>query len=659
MTDDAAQMMRRLGVYSLGFLWQSALRRALRDAGWDVRAGSIGADAIGVWGRRGVAWRGAAMSRRSGKRLVTLEDGFVRSIDPGSGSPIISLIIDDIGIYYDARAPSRLERLILNGGGDVDRAKAGIAKLRTARISKYNQAPDMPDPPKGHILVVDQTQGDASVTWGGASADSFTRMLDAARAEHPGAEIIIKRHPETSSGAKGGYFTADRYDDARIISDAVNPWDLIEGAKAVYTVSSQLGFEALMAGKSVRCFGSPFYAGWGVTEDETTFDRREAPRTVEQIFAAAYLEYPVYFDPWRGGLSSFETSIDALRTLRTAHRRNLQPTVCSGVRLWKRKYVSAFLQGKDAPVRYEDNAAKAQALAEQKNARHVVWGASSGSANTRQLEDGFLRSAGLGASLTPPLSLALDDEGIYYDPHHPSRLEHLIARAPVDQSALTRAGSLKHKLIELGLSKYNLRGQPFRRPEHPRVILAVGQVEDDASIRLGASHVKTNLGLLEAIKQAAPEAYIIYKPHPDVEAGLRPGAVDAEGLADEVAVNISANDILQVVDEVWTITSLLGFEALIRGVKVITLGAPFYAGWGLTTDRGDIPTRRTARPSLDQLIHATLIDYPMYRDPISGLACEVEVIVERLAAGDGQAGAGGRLLSKAQGLAASYTWLWR
>jgi capsular polysaccharide export protein len=56
-------------------------------------------------------------------------------------------------------------------------------------------------------------------------------------------------------------------------------------------------------------------------------------------------------------------------------------------------------------------------------------------------------------------------------------------------------------------------------------VLVVGQVEDDASIRLGAGVVRTNLGLLTAAAHANPGARIIYKPHPDVEAGLRPGTI--------------------------------------------------------------------------------------------------------------------------------------
>ncbi len=118
--------------------------------------------------------------------------------------------------------------------------------------------------------------------------------------------------------------------------------------------------------------------------------------------------------------------------------------------------------------------------------------------------------------------------------------------------------------------------------------------------------------------------------------------------------------LLDQVDKVWTMTSLTGFEALLRGVPVTTLGAPFYAGWGLTEDRGSVPPRRRAQVSLEALVHAALIDYPRYRDPVSGLPCTVERIADRLAKGEtGRGRPALRVLAKLQGIAASYAYLWR
>ena len=161
------------------------------------------------------------------------------------------------------------------------------------------------------------------------------------------------------------------------------------------------------------------------------------------------------------------------------------------------------------------------------------------------------------------------------------------------------------------------------------------------------------------MRRENPDAHLIFKPHPDVEAGLRPGAAMAMPLADEVAAAADPIALLAHVDEVWTITSTLGFEALLRGVPVTTLGAPFYAGWGLTRDLGPVPARRTARPDLAGLVHACLIAYPRYRDPVTGLPCPVEVAVDRLREGMSPHPPALRLLAKLQGTFAGQAWIWR
>jgi capsular polysaccharide export protein len=176
---------------------------------------------------------------------------------------------------------------------------------------------------------------------------------------------------------------------------------------------------------------------------------------------------------------------------------------------------------------------------------------------------------------------------------------------------------------------------------------------------------------LTAATQANPGARLIYKPHPDVESGLRPGQIsdqDLAGLADVVARRADPLSLIAACDEVWTMTSLLGFEALIRGKPVTCLGAPFYAGWGLTRDLGPLPDRRRyaadghplPRPELLQLVHAALIAYPRYFDPVSRRPCPPEVVVERLTTGEiARPGFGLRILSKLQGQLASYAHLWR
>jgi len=90
--------------------------------------------------------------------------------------------------------------------------------------------------------------------------------------------------------------------------------------------------------------------------------------------------------------------------------------------------------------------------------------------------------------------------------------------------------------------------------------------------------------------------------------------------------------LIAMADELHVNSSLAGFEALLRGKPVTVHGVPFYAGWGLTTDRGPVPARRTVRRTLDELVAAAYLLYPRYLDPETGLPCPAEVLVQRLAA---------------------------
>jgi capsular polysaccharide export protein len=327
------------------------------------------------------------------------------------------------------------------------------------------------------------------------------------------------------------------------------------------------------------------------------------------------------------------------------------------MRLWKRARLQDFF-GREKPLIFENDLTRATDIAATQKRSLLIWaGKAPPTLIATRVEDGFLRSRGLGADLIPPLSLVTDDLGIYYDPHRESRLERLIL-APLPPGGEARVNAVIQALIAGRVSKYNLHGAaPDLRTKGHR-ILVPGQVEDDASIRLGTSHTGTNLALLHATRRANPDAILIYKPHPDV---ANPPADIVATMADPIAL-------IDACDEVWTMTSLLGFEALLRGKPVTCLGAPFYAGWGLTRDLGDIPARRRyaadghplPRPSLAQLAYATLIAYPRYYDPISRRPCPPEVALHRLATGTiPRPGISLRLLAKAQGAFATQARFWR
>ncbi len=334
--------------------------------------------------------------------------------------------------------------------------------------------------------------------------------------------------------------------------------------------------------------------------------------------AGALLAASRWINPWTGAEVPLAEGVDALSFLHASARRNTGGFHLIGMSPWKRRCLSPFLAGPDGP--------------RGNRGRPVIWGAGEAPEGALRVEDGFLRSVGLGLRHTPPASLTFDDSAPYFDATRRNGFEEVVDTVEFTPELLARADRLRVRILDLRLSKYNLTTSAAlpAPPKGREALLVPGQVETDVSIRLGGVDIKTNLGLLQAARQQNPDAFIIYKPHPDVLTGLREGAIDEAGnIADHVETAASAPDCLDWADHVVTITSLMGFEALMRGKRVTTLGRPFYSGWGLTTDTA--PPIRPRSLGLNELIAAALIIYPRYIDPVSRLPAPVEVAVEALA----------------------------
>ncbi|MFM9901894.1 MAG: beta-3-deoxy-D-manno-oct-2-ulosonic acid transferase [Polaromonas sp.] len=267
----------------------------------------------------------------------------------------------------------------------------------------------------------------------------------------------------------------------------------------------------------------------------------------------------------------------------------------------------------------------------------VGWVPAAGGADFQRifLEDGFLRSVGLGADLIRPLSWVVDHLGIYYDASRPSELENMLQATVFSADTLRRAASMQQQLVATGLTKYNVGAGQWQRPaaaEGLELVLVPGQVETDAAIRLGAPGITTNLALLQAARRAHPAAWVIYKPHPDVVAGLRNSGAqegDAAQWCDQIVTDVSMGALLDGVDVVHVLSSLAGFEALLRGKRVVCHGLPFYAGWGLTHDVLSTP-RRTRRLSMDELVAGVLLLYPRYVSRSTRLPCTAEQALSEL-----------------------------
>ncbi|MGC4067659.1 MAG: hypothetical protein QM784_24025 [Polyangiaceae bacterium] len=289
------------------------------------------ADIFAYWGGLQGESRKVRLSRwarRLKRPRLLLEDGLFRSVEIGlSGTPALSIMLDDRGAYYDATVPNRLENLLVSRREFTDeeraRARSCIRRIAELRLSKYNHAPDRPlDYPKDSVLLVDQRRGDLSVTKGLADETSFRDLLRFACRDNPDRTILVKRHPDAMSGGKQSYFSSEslaewgEFPNLVLIDYETNPHALFDCCSKVYVVTSGMGFEALMRGLEVHCFGMPFYAGWGLTKDRRRCSRRGRRRTIEEVFFAACILHSRYFDPTRLTPCAIEDAIEALALAR-------------------------------------------------------------------------------------------------------------------------------------------------------------------------------------------------------------------------------------------------------------------------------------------------------------------------------------------------------
>lgn len=613
------------------------------------------ADQVLGWGLRPSTRKARAYAKKHKLPYVTLEDGFLRSLGLGVQSyPPFSMIVDNVGIYYDTTRPSLLEQLILETELTEEQeseAIRAISLIREHRLSKYNHAPELTEIPECSIvLVIDQTFGDMAVKYGQADASHFEQMLNCAISENPQAEIWVKTHPDVISGKKQGYLTklVQNAPNVRLFSQDVSPLSLLNMAAKVYCVTSQMGFEALLLNKQVITFGMPWFAGWGLTDDRhinaipLCRSSRRKVRSILALFYAAYFLYSRYINPHTGKAGTIFDVINYLIEAKQQDTYLSGDLYCVGMSLWKQSVIKPFFRLPNCRLHFVSNLTKLQYILTNRpttSAKLLVWSegkedlikfATQHQLPILRMEDGFIRSVGLGSNLVAPLSLVVDDLGIYFNAQKLSRLENILQNKIFSSQDLTRAEQLRQALIQSHITKYNVGSSNFSVQSNGRtVLLVVGQVEDDASIRFGSPKITDNFTLLKTVRAQNPDAYIIYKPHPDVVSGNRKGNIpeyQAHQFADRIATTANILDCINQADEIHTMTSLAGFEALLRNKAVHCYGLPFYSGWGLTVDYLTIP-RRSRKLSLHELIAATLIYYPLYFDPNQQRLVNVEQAV--------------------------------
>ncbi|MFK7850565.1 MAG: capsular polysaccharide biosynthesis protein [Akkermansiaceae bacterium] len=597
------------------------------------------------WGYRPSGKSAIASSIKADQPLLLLEDAFVRSLKPG-GRHTYGLVADSRGIYYDQAGKSDLI-VSLNSGQaegwmrEIPKSIASIEILRKRFVevgaSKYNWYPGDFQPSQEEfepgVLVVDQTRGDVSLPLGIEKARTFDQMIREALDENPDCPVYLRAHPDHKYRGKHSCFSSWVFEEERIrlLPPELSPSKCFKFCHQVYAVTSLLGMEALLHGKTVKSYGWNFYAGWGLTIDRSQDSKppRDRSVSVERLFEAAYLQYSHFFDPDTGKRCELNRVLDHIELQQQIAKENSGTKITVGWVPWKRSIAEDYFRSPGCRLIHARN--NEEALKVQKSfedSQLLLWGSTECPQESNvpivRVEDGFLRSVGLGASFHRPLSWICDDLGIYFAPKTPSRLERILETGDFSETQLHDADIILKFLLKERLSKYNLRDDSTEwnkaEAKGKKVILVPGQVELDASIKMGSPVVQTNGDLLRKVRDEEPDAFLIFKSHPDLVAGARHGQLlpsNAESVADLVVSKGDVIDWLELCDEVYTMTSTVGYEALIRGIPVRTYGLPFYAGWGLTNDLLECP-RRTRKVTLLELVCATKICYPRYLNPLSG-----------------------------------------
>lgn len=500
--------------------------------------------------------------------------------------------------------------------------------LRTVELTALDPAHHVPHcldslrtgKESGCVLIIDERA--SSTERDGTRAtrkEAFLAMLAKARDAHPDKAFWIGR---SNSNGHGRWLSEMIPSDATHSLRAIRRRDSLCAAIAhadhVYTLTAPEGMHALLTGVPLHVFGRPWYAGWGLTQDEERFAERTARPSLSELFEVGFLHFTNYLDPTTHARGTFESFLDNVELQRVVARRYKDLDRVVGLRFqwWKRPFATPFLTAGGGSLRW-----CADAAAMRPGECAGIWGARSSDDLAQQsasfrIEDGFLHSGGLGSDMSQPRSQVVDLNGLYFDASRPSDLSILLNETTFSESELTRAAALRAQIVASGLTKYNLgRRRPvWRAPAGKRVILVPGQVADDASIRLGTRRIATAEALLREVRNAAPDSWIVFKPHPDVLSGNRQGLIEIEHLADVIDTQADVISLIEVADEVHTLSSLSGFEALLHGKAVHTYGLPFYAGWGLThDDLAPLPWRHRAL-SLEMLIAGVLLRYPLYWD---------------------------------------------
>src|SRR5690606_18885578 len=208
----------------------------------------------------------------------------------------------------------------------------------------------------------------------------------------------------------------------------------------------------------------------GLTGDELAAPARRRPVSLEQIVHAALVDYPRYLDPEIGERATPERLASWIGLQRRMRGRFPETVYAAGFTRWKKPILRDFLGGSE--VRYVERASEAPAGATLAVWGHKDVGPTEGREGVR-VEDGFVRSVGLGAAHVRPLSWAMHRVSGAAPERPPLELETILRESTFDEALLARARALRARILETRVTKYNVGGGAVKRPEGARRVALV------------------------------------------------------------------------------------------------------------------------------------------------------------------------------------------
>nr|WP_237416954.1 hypothetical protein [Halobacillus halophilus] len=551
-----------------------------------------------------------------------------------------------------------------------------IHSYHSSGISGYNQTPgsDIDHLYDGSrrktVLVLGNNE--ASPRYTGSFTETTNKdLIWYARINEPDAQLIFKPHPEDIQSGAATFTYRDMEHAAVLLKEPTQLKDWLSIVDEVYTIDSNGGLEAALYGKQVTVLGSPYYAGWGFTKDIALLDRKRTHTPIE-VFAAAGLMHTTYYDPFSSQLIQPEEAVEMMKQVnRVEENRNYckdpvtTHSTVDGGPLDPKKDPAPYLEidGENnsrigvlsqgmLDIPHLESFVNGEIIEKPKdNAENLSfiagWGMKPSAKKAQDfsakyhvpylgMEDGFLRSVGLGVDGSPSLSVCVDDVGIYYDATRPSRLENILnARDWESPKLLDQADQAIQLIRKHYLSKYNhapMVEPDMFKPTGRKRVLIVDQTLGDMSIELGLGSKELFKEMYEKAVQDNPHHDVYVKTHPDVITGKKQANIEQHDVQEDTVFiydNCNPLSLLEKVDKVYVVTSQLGFEALLMNKEVHCFGMPFYAGWGLTHDRQYIE-RRTRRRTFTELFAAAYMLYPRYLNPYTNQRGSIFDVIQYL-----------------------------